>query len=80
MAHKGAGWIQTLTPEQREAVAEVGRLAAARRPMMDGICERCGAPFTATNRRQYCTPKCRIAAHRANRANRKQESGVLSND
>lgn len=69
-----------MTEQEKEGqgvqdVSEAARSLAARRRIVDGVCEVCGTPFTGTSKRRYCSHKCAQAAYMAARKQRQGRKG-----
>jgi hypothetical protein len=48
-----------------ESATEFARALAARRRIVEGVCEVCGAPFRGTTKRRYCSQRCNLRASRS---------------
>jgi hypothetical protein len=60
--------VAALSPAER---SDKARKSWAGRPAREHSCVQCGAPYTSTGQRpMYCSPKCRMAAFKARRAER----------
>jgi hypothetical protein len=53
------------------------RALAARRRIVEGVCEVCGAPIQGTSKKRYCGNACRLRARRMGlaRPNRRTQDG-----
>lgn len=58
-----------------QELSDLARRLAAQRRIVEGRCEICGAPFTGTRKKRFCSHNCAQKAHLRNKAEKGANDG-----